>query len=59
VLEDASTVGELKLETDCVLALCFLKGDGEWEEPNIESFEPDEDGEDEEEGAAGLGEEAA
>lgn len=26
VLEDASTVGELKLETDCVLALCFLKG---------------------------------
>lgn len=36
-----------------------MVGDGEWEEPNIESFEPDEDGEDEEEGAAGLGEEAA
>ena len=23
-----------------------MVGDGEWEEPNIESFEPDEDGED-------------
>uniref|UniRef100_A0A7R9TXC8 Ubiquitin-like domain-containing protein n=1 Tax=Prasinoderma coloniale TaxID=156133 RepID=A0A7R9TXC8_9VIRI len=44
VLEDASTVGDLKLETDCIVALTYAKGD-EWESVNIETLAPAEEGE--------------